>query len=409
MEERIPPLVLVPGNAPWVDHARNTLSLGGFEALAADTPAAASEAARREQAVGVAIDANFPRLEETMALVRSAERTENLPCLVVVRDPLCDDLERAFRLGIDDYLVASAVHQIRDRAVALSRGDPWTGMRAPAGRIVLAHPDRQRRILIARILHRWGFDLSFAMNEEELGLQVRRPPHPRAVIADRDTPPDGATAALSHLRSNQPGGDVPWLLLVNPQSLGGAQDVARLYPPAAIFDRSGPPENIIFAVNDLLQAKGVEARRSPRLLFGSSVGFWTEGQPEMVWSYCYNINRTGLYVRTLVAPPVGTLVHLRFRPPFGEGLVAMDAQNMWRKEYGSPMGPLYPPGMGVQFVRRPLADDAALLAGYEALLREAEKAGTVRTSDRPDGASGAPSGAPGSSGAPSTPKPGSVT
>jgi hypothetical protein len=56
---------------------------------------------------------------------------------------------------------------------------------------------------------------------------------------------------------------------------------------------------------------------------------------------------------------------------------------MWRKEFGSTQGPLYPPGIGVQFVRTPLADEAAHRAGYEELLRESEGGGSPGGSQRP--------------------------
>jgi hypothetical protein len=176
---------------------------------------------------------------------------------------------------------------------------------------------------------------------------------------------------------------VPWLVIAETSVLQTTQEIARTHGPAAVYDRGGPPDNIIFAINDLLQARAVEARRSPRLLHAAPIAMWTEGNPETLWAYTYNINRTGLYVRTLVPPPMGTIVHARFRPPHGEGLVAMDAQVMWRKELGSKLGPLYPPGVGIQFVRRPLADDAAHNAGYEELLREGERSGTLSPSQRP--------------------------
>ncbi len=364
-------IAILRRNASWLDAARDALSSGGVEPVVVDTPNEALQAAR-DDAGALVVDAESTSLGDAAALVRGSEGTENLPLLVVVRDPLREPLERSFRLGIDDYLVESAIHQLCDRAVALSKGDPWTGVRAPAGRIVLADEDRGRRQLVARILRGWGFDLAFATNFDELAEQLRKDPVPRVVLAACDLPPDGALGALPKLRGVRPGVELPWVLLADAQRLPEVQDVARAYGPASVFDRSGPPENIIFLVNDLLQARAVDARRSARLLHGGPVSFWTDGSPETFWAYAYNINRTGLYVRTLVPPPLGTLLHVWFRPPFGEGLVAADAQVMWRKEYGSKSGPLYPPGIGIQFARVPIADAGALAAGYEALLAEQE-------------------------------------
>ncbi|MBN1772724.1 MAG: hypothetical protein JXB32_15755 [Deltaproteobacteria bacterium] len=367
-------IVMLPGNASWRTAARDALSARGLEAVAVDTANEALQAAR-EGAGALVVDAGSANLGEVSGLLRGSEGVENLPLLVVVRDPLREPLDRSFRLGIDDYLVESAIHQLCDRAVALEKGDPWTGVRASAGRIVLADADRARRQLVARILRHWGFDLSFAMDFDELAEQLRRDPVPRVALVAHDLPPDGASTALPKLRSARPGVEIPWVLLTDPDRLPQAQDIARAYGSASVFDRGGSPENIIFLVNDLLQARAADARRSARLLHGGPVSFWTDGSPEMFWAYSYNINRTGLYVRTLVPPPLGTLLHVWFRPPFGEGLAAADAQVMWRKEYGSKAGPLHPPGVGVQFVRVPVADAAAATAGYEALLEEQEGSG----------------------------------
>ncbi|MBI5502971.1 MAG: PilZ domain-containing protein [Deltaproteobacteria bacterium] len=377
-------IVIVPGNAGWSEAARDALAAGGFDVVAASTPAEAAQAAR-EQTLAVAVDGGFAPLEELAALLRGAERTENLPILVVVRDPLRDDLDRHFRLGIDDYLVASAAHQVRDRAVALSKGDPWSGLRAPSGRLLLAGEDRARRILIARIIRRWGFDLSFASNRDELLEQLRQGTPPRAVIADGLLPPDDESATLAAARRDPKGRDVPWLFVADVERRDAARAAMLTHGRATVYSRGGPPENIIFALNDLLQPGAVEARRSPRLLHAAPVAFWADGAPDTIWAYSYNLNRTGLYVRTLVPPPMGTLLHLRFRPPHGDGLVGLDAQVMWRKELGAAQGPMYPPGVGVQFVRMAPADEAALHAGYQQLLQEGERSGTVRASTRPSG------------------------
>jgi CheY-like chemotaxis protein len=378
-------LVLVPENASWVKNASDALTVGGFATAAACSSPSEAAQAVRDGAVGLVVDAAFAPLEELTVLVRSAQQTENVPILVVVRDPLRDDLDRVFRLGIDDYLVASDIHQVRERAVALSKGDPWTGLRAPAGRLVLAGADRARRILIARILRRWGFDLSFASDRDEVLAQFRQDAVPRAVIADGVLPPDGPEQALAAARHDPLGRDVPWLFITEVARLEGIRAAVQKYGRASAYDRKGPPENIIFALNDLLQPSAVDARRSPRLLHSAPVVFWAGGAPETVWAYSYNINRTGLYVRTLVPPPLGTLLHVRFRPPHGEGLVALDAQVMWRKEFGATQGPLYPPGIGIQFVRTPLADEAAHLAGYEELLRESEGGASAGETQRTQG------------------------
>lgn len=371
-------LVVVPGGALWAGPASAVLGAGGFRTVAVEGTGAAMEAVLAGDVIGVVIDATAQELGELCSRLRAGGRTENLPIIVVVRDPMRDDLESLFRLGIDDYVPADAMHGLRDRAVVAAAGDAWSGMRAPSGRLVLADPQRDRRILIGRILRRWGFDLSFAADESELGAQIRKGTPPRAVLVDGALPPDGARVALERLRRDRVGSSVPWLIIAPGRELADLRRALASLAPVFVYDRNGPPENVIFALNDLLRPRGAESRRTPRLLYGAPAAFWTEGRTEQVWTYCYNVNRDGLYLRTLVPPPVGTVLHLWFRPPFGEGFAAMDAQVMWRREVGGQAGSLYPSGMGLQFSRRPAADDAGFLEGYRLLLEEAERWGTAQ-------------------------------
>ncbi len=369
----MPRFVLVPSNARWADGAREALALGSLDCTAAESPAEAAAQAVAGGTVAVIVDAGHASFEGVFAAVREEKGAEGVALLAVVRDPMRDaaDLERAFRLGAADYVAAGLIHHIRHRAAALAQGDPWAGVRAPAGRAVIADGNRARRAALGRILHQWGFHLAFAESEADMDAQIRAGQQPRIVLADVDLPPDGALAALGRLRAARHGAGTPCLVLIDPARIAAARTAVKDLAPAAIYDRSGPPENVIFAVNDLVQPRGRDMRRSPRLLYGAPVSFSVDAASEPIWAYTYNVNLSGLYVRTLVPPPLNTVLHVEFRPPFGEGFVAMEAQVMWRRAPGSDPSLMYPPGMGVRFVRRPLADEAGFCAGYAEMLREA--------------------------------------
>ncbi|MDD5306866.1 MAG: PilZ domain-containing protein, partial [Deltaproteobacteria bacterium] len=83
----------------------------------------------------------------------------------------------------------------------------------------------------------------------------------------------------------------------------------------------------------------------------------------------YNVNLNGLFVRTIAPPPLQSIVECRFRPPCGDGEVALPAQVVWRKEFAAAGKVLSPAGIGLQFLdgAKP-ADHAGYEAGYQALL-----------------------------------------
>jgi CheY-like chemotaxis protein len=377
-------LLLVPAGASWTSPARDALAAAGFDvATAASIEAAAGMI--DDDVLAVAVDAASTAHDDPCARLRCDERTENLPVVLVVRDPLRDDLEELLRPGFDDYVAAGSVGQLRDRAKALAAGDPWGSVRTPSGRVVLAHPDRDERLRIARAIRRGGFDVAFAADGEELSAQIARGKTPRAVVLAADLPPNGFRGAFEQIRADRNGASLPCVVLAGLDELGAVLEPVRALQPARVHDRAGPPENLIFTLNDLLQARAIEARRSPRLLWGAPVAFWTDAAPETAWAWSYNVNRTGLYVRTLVPPPPGTALRLWFRPPAGGGLAAVEGVVRWRKEAGSAAGPASPPGFGIQFLRFPVADEAAFEAGYAVLLAEAERDGTAGTPNAPPG------------------------
>ena len=93
------------------------------------------------------------------------------------------------------------------------------------------------------------------------------------------------------------------------------------------------------------------------------------GTGHVVPAFSYNINRTGVFLRSLAAPPAGTEVTLELRPPYGEGRAVVTGKVVWRKEPSSESGPVVPAGIGVVYTRVPLADGAALKVGYDELLK----------------------------------------
>ena len=121
-------------------------------------------------------------------------------------------------------------------------------------------------------------------------------------------------------------------------------------------------------MNELLAPAPPEGRRTPRLLYESTVAYTHEGSNEKFFGYTYNINSGGLFIRTLTPPPRQSQISVTFRPPCGKGLVTGTAQVVWVSNYRSEGPSTSPAGMGVQLVGWSPADRAGFEGGYRALL-----------------------------------------
>lgn len=329
-----------------------------------------------DEVLAVLFPAGMKGWEELCVETRTEPGYEEVPLIAVVETPWSEALGRLFMFSIDDYVALGDLRLLAPKLVALSAGDPYGVMQRFSGRVVVADPDRSRRVLYGRLLRRRGFDVDFAINGPEVGKLALKDDKLALVLTSVDLPPTGARAAWESFRAH--GGrlsSVPWLVGGPKERPTLVGDVPGAGGPLRPFDEKDPPENLLFHINELLSPPPANVRSSPRLLFGAPATFRLPGTGEVVPAFTYNINLTGVFLRTLAPPPQATEVAVELRPPFGEGRAAVAGKVVWRKEVAAKAGPVVPAGMGIVWTRVPVADGAALQAGYEALLAATPGAG----------------------------------
>jgi len=326
----------------------------------------------RDEVLAVLFPAGMKGWEELCVDLRTEASFDGLPVIAVVEDAWDESLGRLFMFSIDDYVAKKDLSLLEAKLVAIDQGDPYKEIQKFSGRTIVADSDSSRRVLYGRLLRRRGFDVDFAINGPEVGKLAAKDDELRLILAAGDLPPDGARGAWESFKAE--GGravSVPWLV-------GGPRERPTLVdtpdsdsdtPPLRPFDELDPPENVLFHINELLSPPPANVRSSPRLLFGAPASFRVPGSGEVVPAFTYNINRTGVFLRTMAPPPNGTEVTVEIRPPYGEGRAAVSGKVVWRKAPCSDAGPVAPAGIGVVYTRVPLADGAALKVGYDELLK----------------------------------------
>lgn len=311
----------------------------------------------------IVVGDEIPRLGEYIVSLRERKSLSNIPVIGRIRSLESGSIEHAFRSGCDDIILDENLNQFHAMTSIITKNEDWQVMRAPAGLVVLAHQDRYTRMRIGQVLRKNGFDLHFAASTKEL-VDVIEEKKPRAVITAYDLPPKSPIIHIDTL-SHQ----VPWIVLTAPEQMEILENAIHGNDSIKFLENSSDAESLTFVLNDFLAPKQKSERRTPRILYGTTVSFRPQGagQSEDFYGFSYNVNIGGLFVRTLTPPPMQSLLEVRFTPPMGQGTVALIAQVVWRKTIGSTSGPATPEGMGVQFVESMPADMAGFETGYNIL------------------------------------------
>jgi CheY-like chemotaxis protein len=299
--------------------------------------------------------------EICLGLRMSAQMAE-LPIIAAIRDPWSDEVTQAFATGADDYVLSDQLDQLEYKLQALRQEGRAVGARL-SGTVVLAHPDRDQRVQLARYLRKMGLDLHFAMDARGIPDDASI----RLIVTHHGLQPEGAEVGLRNYRKGE-GKNIPWIILAAPPEMENVKEKFSDEAHLSFFELDADPAQIVFTANQLLVGAARSLRRSPRLQHGTPISYTGGKEQQELWGYTYNINRGGLYIRTLTPPELGVELELEFRAPHGRGRVVVEGKVVWRQEYSGERG--YPPGFGLQYTTLPLADGAALEAGYNKLLQE---------------------------------------
>jgi len=295
---------------------------------------------------------NAPGAESACAYVRSQSRLSRVPVLGVAPESSQVAFTELFTWGGDALVNVASPYAILRR---LRSGVPAGGasgtfraadLATPLPLAIVAGSVATWRSLVGRALHTGGFAVRFAADPEALAQEAVAD-GVRVVVASSDLPDGGAIAALERARGQ--GSQAPWVLVTPPKGIADGMVAIESLGKAATMDAFAPPENVLFVVNELLAARGVDKRASPRLLFGTTVDFRVAGRADDEVGFSYNVSAGGAYVRTLAPPDPGEEVWLEMWAPRSDRRVRLVGQVAWRRPFGPVGGATVPPGFGVRF------------------------------------------------------------
>lgn len=293
---------------------------------------------------------------EAFCLALRAQLSHALTPIVAVVDEVSDlAFAGAFSWGGDDVVEVSKTQALVGRLRKLPHEVtvPVSGRRGIA---VVADPDRDRRLVRARVLRNAGYQVQFAVTADD--LQRAKNNEPALLVVDEEL--DGGLSVLASAND-----DTNALYLAAPRRLGALANELQNAKSTLVADGFAPPENIVFLANELSRGGASDKRSSKRLLYGTRVVFRGAGREEEDYGYSYNISEGGLYVRTLAVPD-DDRVWLELRPPRTDRLVRLEGDVVWRRPFG-PLGfATVPPGFGVRIVDATASSRALWESGYAA-------------------------------------------
>ncbi len=309
------------------------------------------------------VDAEHASAEDA-ALALRRDTTHATTPLVSIADT-ADELafSSCYGFGGDDVVPASDLQRLIPRVRALQSASTSTVAPESRGTAVVASADRKRRITVGRILYGAGHTIEFAGDAEE-ATKIARRSEAKLVVVESEDP----TVTLGQIkRARLTGLPSNWVLVASPRHIAQLTPVVEPLPYVALGDAFAPPENLLFVANELARGLGPEGRRSHRLLFGAAVGFRVAGHDRDDIGFSYNISSTGLYVRTLAAPPTKELVWVELQPPRCDRRVRLEGVVHWRRPFGPNDQATVPTGFGFEITDGTRADRERFAEAYQAL------------------------------------------
>jgi DNA-binding response OmpR family regulator len=321
--------------------------------VASDTESAASYLESHQPHV-VLVDTRWAE-SEAFCLNLRAQLTHALTPIVALAQEVSDlAFAGAFSWGGDDVVSLQNQRALigRLRRLPTEAALPPSARRGVA---VVADPDRDRRLVRARVLRNAGYQVQFAGGTQELERACDSAP--ALVVVDEELLDGKAWSAAND------GVAINTLVLAAPRRLGSLLTRFRHLNSTLVADGFAPPENIVFLANELSRGGASDKRSSKRLLYGTRVTFRGEGREEEDRGYSYNISHGGLYVRSL-AQPDDDRVWIELRPPRSDRLVRLEGDVVWRRPFGPHGFATVPPGFGVRICDATISNRAAWEAGY---------------------------------------------
>jgi DNA-binding response OmpR family regulator len=292
---------------------------------------------------------------------RSSARHVRLPMLALAREVSDLQFNAAFSWGADDLLPLGEGRALLTRLRSLPREQPEPP-KTGRGNALVAEADRTRRTVVARVLRNAGYAVTFAVTAEDAARFALDTSLSLACInSELISDPRSTISSARALGSR-----ASFILCCAPRELRQFRHALAELSGVAAIDGFAAPENVLFASNELLAA-AVNNRKSPRLLYGTTVAFRGAGRERDEHGFTYNVSAGGLYVRTL-APPDDDECWIELKPPRSDRMVRLVVKVAWRRRFNFNENATVPPGFGAQICDGARADREAWAAGCEAML-----------------------------------------
>lgn len=319
----------------------------------------------RHKPCAAVLDAHSAEAESFMTRLHADRMLSALPVLALVREASDGAFGAPLAWGVDEVLPIQGIGQIAPIATALSSRELAARPQATQGTVLLAFSNADDRRHRARSLRNVGFEVRFAADPDELAGSLAAA-DVKFVLADATLFAGDPLRALRGLYDADPL-HRPWVLVTpGPQVAALARDARGM--PVEVLSRLAPPEDALFAGNELLRAGLANQRASARLLHATLVQFRELGELESRYGVSYNISREGIYVRTIAPPPRGAKLWAELRPPGSTQFVHLEVEVMWNRAYRALSGATAPAGFGAIVRDATYGSRARWNQGYAKLL-----------------------------------------
>jgi DNA-binding response OmpR family regulator len=329
-----------------------------FTLHAAESPEEAGRWLESHEALAMLLDTEA---SESLAVqTRSSARHARLPMIALSREigDLC--FSDAFSWGADDVLPLASTRPLLTRLRTLPRETP-TLPTAGRGTALVAESDQTRRTVVGRVLRNAGYSVTFAVTREDAATFAQQEETALAVL-NAELADDFADTIKA---ARDKGSKANFIVCAMPRDLKTIRSSLEGITGVGVIDAYAPPENVLFASNEL-KGGAVNNRRSPRILYGTTVAFRGAGREKDDYGFSYNISEGGLYVRTL-APPEDDEVWVELCPPRSERRVRVVGKVAWRRRFSHNENATVPPGFGLSIVDGARADIQAWNDAYTAI------------------------------------------
>ena len=328
-----------------------------FTLHAAESPEEAGRWLESHDALAMLLDTEA---SESLAVqTRSSARHARLPMIALSREITDLSFNDAFSWGADDVLPLTNTRPLLTRLRSLPRETP-TLPSTGRGTALVAESDQTRRTVVGRVLRNAGYSVTFAVTREDAAAFAQQDIALAVLNAELA---DDYQETIRAARSA--GSKANFIVCAMPRDLKTIRASLDGLTGVGVIDAYAPPENVLFASNEL-KGGAVNNRRSPRILYGTTVAFRGAGREKDDFGFSYNISEGGLYVRTL-APPEDDEVWVELCPPRSERRVRVVGKVAWRRRFNHNENATVPPGFGLSIVDGARADIQAWNDAYTAI------------------------------------------